>query len=105
LTKETLRRILTEPRNALVRQYEKLMELEGIRLEFREDALDEIVELALKRKTGARALRSIMEDIMLDLMYEIPGKEKIGTVVVDRDVVLKKESYRIVKKTKTKKAS
>ncbi|MGC9513175.1 MAG: ATP-dependent Clp protease ATP-binding subunit ClpX [Fidelibacterota bacterium] len=100
LTKETLRRILTEPRNALVRQYEKLLDLEGIRLEFREDALDEIVELALKRKTGARALRSIMEDIMLDLMYEIPGDKKIGTVVVDRDVVLKKESYKTVRKSK-----
>jgi ATP-dependent Clp protease ATP-binding subunit ClpX len=100
LTKETLRRILTEPRNALVRQYEKLLDLEGIHLEFREDALDEIVELALKRKTGARALRSIMEDIMLDLMYEIPGDKKIGTVVVDRDVVLKKKSYKTVRKSK-----
>jgi ATP-dependent Clp protease ATP-binding subunit ClpX len=100
LTRETLRRILTEPRNALVRQYEKLFELEGIELEFKKDALDEIVNLAMKRKTGARALRSIMEDIMLDVMYEIPGKRKIDKVIVDRDVVLKKQSYKIVKKSK-----
>ncbi len=100
LTRETLGRILAEPRNALVRQYQKLMELEGIQLEFKEEALHEIVDLALRRKTGARALRSIMEDIMLDLMYEIPGKKKVESLIVDRDVVLKKEAYKTIRKSK-----
>lgn len=100
LTRETLRLILTEPRNALVKQYEKLMELEGIDLEFIPEALDEIVDLALKRKTGARALRSIMENIMLDVMYDIPGKPKNQKVVIDLDTIRKKQSYKLVKKAK-----
>ncbi|MDD5583128.1 MAG: ATP-dependent Clp protease ATP-binding subunit ClpX [Candidatus Marinimicrobia bacterium] len=100
LTQESLKRILVEPRNALVRQYQKLMDIEGIHLEFKEDALDEIVALALKRKTGARALRSIMEDIMLDLMYEIPSRKKVGSVIIDRNVVLKKGMYKISDKSK-----
>ncbi|HDT12654.1 MAG TPA: ATP-dependent Clp protease ATP-binding subunit ClpX [Candidatus Marinimicrobia bacterium] len=100
LTRETLRRILTEPRNALVKQYEKLMELEGIELEFVPEALDEIVDMALKRKTGARALRSIMENIMLDVMYDIPGKSKNQKVIIDLDTVRKKQTYKLVKKAK-----
>jgi len=100
LTRETLRRILTEPRNALVKQYEKLIELEGVELEFHPEALDEIVNMALKRKSGARALRSIMENIMLDVMYEIPGKPKNQKVVIDMDTVLKKQTYKLIKKTK-----
>jgi ATP-dependent Clp protease ATP-binding subunit ClpX len=100
LTRETLRQILTEPRNALVKQYEKLMELENVELEFTSEALDEIVDMALKRKTGARALRSIMENIMLDVMYEIPGKSKNQKVVIDVDTVRKKQPYKLLKKAK-----
>ena len=87
LNEETLVEILTRPRNALVKQYEKLFEMEGVELKFTEDSLRAIAAEALRRKTGARGLRSIMEEIMLDVMYDIPSKEGIRECVISEDVV------------------
>ena len=75
LNREALRRVLTEPKNAITRQYEKLFKMDGVKLKFNEDALDLIVETAVKYKLGARGLRSIVESVMIDSMYEIPGTD------------------------------
>ncbi len=83
----TLKRILTTPKNALVKQYQKLFELDGVELRFTEDAVTAIAEKAAERKTGARGLRSIMEDIMMDIMYEIPSEPDIRAVDITEDVV------------------
>ena len=83
LEKEALIQILTEPKNALTKQYQKLFSMEGVQLEFREDALIEIAEKAMERKTGARGLRSIMEHVLLDTMYELPSLENVSKVVID----------------------
>jgi ATP-dependent Clp protease ATP-binding subunit ClpX len=79
--------ILTEPKNALVRQYQKLFEMEGVELEFREEALKSVARKALERKTGARGLRSILENALLDTMYHIPSEERLSKVVVNEDVI------------------
>jgi ATP-dependent Clp protease ATP-binding subunit ClpX len=80
-------RILTEPKNALVRQYQKLFEMEGAEIEFEESALREIARRAKERDTGARGLRSIVEEVMLDIQYELPDLEHKGKYVVDGAVV------------------
>src|ERR1700674_5323826 len=90
LDEESLVRILTEPRNALVRQYQKLFEMEGAELEFHTGALMEIARKAKERDTGARGLRSIVEEIMTDVMFELPEVETKGKYVVTEDVVLGK---------------
>ncbi len=87
LTEEALVEILTRPKNALVKQYQKLFEFENVNLEFTEDALRKIARLAIERKSGARGLRSIMENIMLDVMYEIPSRDNVKKVVITADVV------------------
>lgn len=91
LDKKALLSILQEPKNAIVKQYQKLMRMEGVDLEFTEDALAGIAEIAMKRGTGARALRSILEEVMLDIMYEIPSKENVSRCVVDDEVILGKK--------------
>ena len=96
LDKDTLIKILTEPRNALVKQYKKLLELDGVDLEFMDDALDAIAEEALRRNTGARGLRAIIEDVMLEVMYEVPSRIDITKVLVTRDVIAKKEKPLLV---------
>ncbi|MEU3463528.1 ATP-dependent Clp protease ATP-binding subunit ClpX [Streptomyces sp. NPDC006733] len=83
-----LTRILTEPRNALVRQYQKLFELDGVELEFTEDAVAAVAEQALLRRTGARAARTILEEVLLNVMYEVPSRNDVARVVVDRATVL-----------------
>lgn len=88
LDKEALIRILTEPKSAIVKQYQKLLELDGVKLEFDRDALTEIAETTLKRKTGARGLRAIMEKIMMDTMYEVPSDETIKECRITKDTVL-----------------
>ncbi len=103
LDEEALIRILTEPRNALVKQYEKLFELDGVSLEFHPDALRTVAQEALKRNTGARGLRAILEDIMLDVMYEIPSREDIARVIITRDTILKKEKPLVVAVDRKKK--
>ncbi|MFN7710180.1 MAG: ATP-dependent Clp protease ATP-binding subunit ClpX [Holosporales bacterium] len=79
--------ILREPKNALLKQYQKLFDMEGVKLTFTDDALEGVANLALKRKTGARGLRSIMEDILLDMMFDLPGNREISEVVINREVV------------------
>jgi ATP-dependent Clp protease ATP-binding subunit ClpX len=89
LTKEAFKSILTEPKNAILKQYKKLFMMEGIELEFDPFAIEAIVEKAMVRKTGARALRSIVEDIMLDIMFDLPNKEKVEKCIVIGDVITK----------------
>ena len=91
LDKAALVQILTQPRNAITRQYQRLFEYEGVKLRFTDDALEAIAEAALRRKIGARGLRMIIEDIMLDLMYTLPGQKKIRECVITREVVESKE--------------
>lgn len=87
LSIEDLRRILTEPRNALIKQYEKMFEMEGIKLKFTDTAIEAITNLAFRQKTGARGLRSILERIMLDVMYEIPSLTNVAECLVSEEVV------------------
>jgi len=91
LDKPALVQILTQPRNAITRQYQRLFEYENVKLRFTDDALEAIAEAALRRKIGARGLRMIIEDIMLDLMYTLPGQKKIRECVITREVVESKE--------------
>jgi ATP-dependent Clp protease ATP-binding subunit ClpX len=91
LDKAALVQILTQPRNAITRQYQKLFEYENVKLRFTDDALEAIAESALQRKIGARGLRMIIEDLMLDLMYSLPGQKKIRECVITREVVQSKE--------------
>ena len=87
LTGEAMVRILSEPKNALSKQYQKLFELDNVKLEFTKDALEEIAKRAVDRKIGARGLRSILESVMMDLMYEIPSDDTIGICTITGDVV------------------
>ena len=96
LTREALVDIVTKPKNALIKQYKKLVELDGVELVFSDDAIDAIVDKALERNTGARGLRSIIEDIMRDIMYDIPSNEKIVKCTITKDTVLNKKQPEIV---------
>ncbi len=89
-------RILTEPRNALVKQYNKIFEFEGASLRFTDDALEAVAQQAIERKIGARGLRMILEELMLDMMFMLPSQSEVKEVVVTRDVVLKKSSPLII---------
>lgn len=91
LNEKSLVKILTEPKNALVKQYEQLLKIEGVELQFTDEALEAMAKEAVQRKSGARGLRAIMEETMLDIMYEIPSKENVKECVVGEEVVLKKE--------------
>ncbi len=90
LTKDMLIKILMEPRNAILKQYQKLLALDEVRLEFDRSAMEAIAEKAMEKKTGARALRAIIEEFMLDIMYEIPKDINIGKVTITRDYIEKK---------------
>ena len=87
LSKATLVDILTKPKNAITKQYQKFFEMEGVKLEFTDDALEAVAELALKRGTGARGLRAVLEEAMLDLMYEIPSRDDVEECVVSEEVI------------------
>ena len=87
LTKEMMVKILSEPKNAILKQYQKLLELDEVKLDFTEGALEAIAEKAMEKDTGARALRSIIEEFMLDIMYEIPKDDNIGTVTITREYI------------------
>lgn len=91
LDRDALIRILTEPKSAIVKQYQKLLELDGVELEFEKEALEQIADTTLARKTGARGLRAIMENVMMDTMYHVPSDETIKTCLITKDVVLGKE--------------
>jgi ATP-dependent Clp protease ATP-binding subunit ClpX len=108
LDEDALVQILTKPKNAITKQYKRLFEFDNIELEFEEDALEEIAKVALKKKTGARGLRAILEQTMLDVMYDVPSNEKVKTVIITRDAILGLESPRIVegeRKSKVEKKS
>ncbi len=104
LDEESLLRILTEPKNALTRQYQKLLGMEGIRLSFARDALREVVKIAHSKKTGARGLRSVLEAVLVPIMFETPGREDIREILITREVILNREppAY-LLKKEKDKK--
>jgi ATP-dependent Clp protease ATP-binding subunit ClpX len=97
LDKDALIKILTEPKNALVKQYQKLFEIDDVHLEIESEALEAIAEKAIARSTGARGLRSIIEEIMLDIMYEIPSSDDIEKTIITKDTVEKKSEPTIVK--------
>jgi len=100
LDEDALIEILTKPKNALVKQYQKLFSIDGVKLTFTDDALRAIAKKAIERKTGARALRSILEDIMLDVMYLIPSEKGINECIINEDVVNKKSSPILIYKEK-----
>ena len=107
LNREALIKITTEPKNALVKQYKKLLEMDDVELIFEQEALEAIVDKAIERKTGARGLRSIIENIMRDIMFDIPSNEKIEQCIITKDTVLNNAGPKIienpnkVKKTKS----
>jgi ATP-dependent Clp protease ATP-binding subunit ClpX len=96
LDSEALMRILTEPKNALVKQYRKFFEFEDVELEFTRDALEAVAEQALKRGTGARGLRAILEEVLLNTMYDLPGRGDVSKVVIDADTVRQKVNPTLV---------
>ena len=102
LDEKALVEILTVPRNALIKQYKKIYDLENVKLTFTKEALSAIAKKAISRKTGARGLRSILEEILLDSMYEIPSDNNINEVVLNEDVVIGK-SKPIIAYAKNKK--
>ncbi|PZS05928.1 MAG: ATP-dependent Clp protease ATP-binding subunit ClpX, partial [Pseudonocardiales bacterium] len=102
LDRSALIRILTEPRNAYVKQYHKLFELDGVELELTDDALEAIADQAILRGTGARALRAVMEEVLLSMMYEIPSRDDVERVVITAEVVDKHVNPTIVPRTPPK---
>ncbi len=103
LRESDLIHILTEPKNALVKQYQKLFKLEGVDLKFTDDALKMLAKIAIQKGTGARALRAILEDIMMDMMFEIPSREDVTECLVTEEVVLKKGSPNLTLNQEVKK--
>lgn len=102
LNEEALVNILTIPKNALVKQYQKLFDMESVELKFTDQALIEIAKKAIQRKTGARGLRTIIEDTLLTVMFEVPGTKDLKEVIIDENVVLKKADPKFVMKKKSK---
>ena len=96
LDREALIKITTEPKNALVKQYKKLLQMDDVELIFEHEALEAIVDKAIERKTGARGLRSIIEEIMRDIMFDIPSNEKIEQCIVTKETVLDNQEPRII---------
>ncbi len=103
LDEDALVRILQEPKNALTKQYIKLLEMEDVELDFRDDAVREIAKKAIKRKTGARGLRTILEDILLDVMFDVPSSESVKKVVLDASVVNGENEPYIIHESSAKK--
>ena len=96
LSEDDLIRVLTEPKNAIVKQYKKLFQLEGVELEFEKDALREIAKKAIERKTGARGLRSIVENILGETMFEIPSDNNIEKVIITKECVVNQDKPKII---------
>ncbi len=107
LDEAALIQILTQPKNALIKQYKHLFEMEGAELEFSDDSLSAIAQKSMERKTGARGLRTIVENVLLNTMYELPSADNVEKVIVDKDVILGKNEPVMIYKTerKTKKAA
>jgi ATP-dependent Clp protease ATP-binding subunit ClpX len=104
LDHKALVRILTEPKNSIIRQYQKIFSFEEIELEFEAEAIEEVATIALERKTGARGLRSVLEQLMLDLMYEIPSDNNIDKIIITKDMVIK-QSKAVIKYSKKEKTA
>ncbi|MGB4140374.1 MAG: ATP-dependent Clp protease ATP-binding subunit ClpX, partial [Limnochordia bacterium] len=102
LDKRALIDILVQPKNALVKQYQRLMDMDGVELEFQDEALQAIADLALEQKTGARGLRSILESILQDTMYLVPSESDVKRCVITKEVVLKLEPPRLIRVDKSK---
>jgi ATP-dependent Clp protease ATP-binding subunit ClpX len=107
LDRDALVKILIEPKNSLVKQYEKILGFEDVELEFTDDGLEAIADQALLRGTGARGLRAIMEEVLLNTMYDLPGRTDVGKVLIDRDAVVEKVNPTLVprKATRQRKAA
>jgi len=103
LDSEAFVRILKEPRNALIKQYQKIFELDGVSLEFKENCLQAIAEEAMKRNTGARGLRAILEETLLDVMFDLPSREDIERCIITRETVLNKDTPMLATRNKPKK--
>ena len=104
LDEEALVQILTEPKNALIKQYMKFFEFDGVELEFTDDALEAVSEQSMLRGTGARGLRAILEEVLLNVMYDLPSREDVGKCVITREVVLEKVNPTLVPRTKERAA-
>lgn len=87
LSEDALVRIITEPKNALLKQYKKLFKIDGVELEIKEDAIRAVAQKALERKTGARGLRSILEGVMTDIMYEIPSRDDVTKCIITKETI------------------
>jgi ATP-dependent Clp protease ATP-binding subunit ClpX len=96
LDRDALIKILTEPRNALVRQYQRLFELDNVELEFTEPAVEAVADQALLRGTGARGLRAILEEVLQQVMFDVPSRDDVARVVITREVVLENVNPTIV---------
>ncbi|MEM9039582.1 MAG: ATP-dependent Clp protease ATP-binding subunit ClpX, partial [Actinomycetota bacterium] len=107
LDREALVSILTEPKNSLVKQYAKIFSFEDVELEFSQDGLEAVADQALMRGTGARGLRAIMEEVLLNTMYDLPGRDDIGKVVIDAETVTDKVNPTLVprKQSRQRKAA
>ena len=104
LDEEALMAILTEPKNALLKQYQKLFEMDGVKLKFTEDGLRQVAAEAILKKTGARGLRGILEDILVDVMYEIPSQESVRECIISDDVVARKKDPILVYESESESA-
>ena len=105
LDQEALVKILVEPRNALVKQYQKFFELENVTLEFADDALQAIAQQAILRSTGARGLRAILEEVLLDVMYDLPSRTDVERCVITAEVVLEKVNPTLVPRETTSRST
>ncbi len=103
LDEEALIRILREPKNALLKQYWKMLKMDGVELEFDDDAVEAIAKKAIERKTGARGLRAILEDLMMDIMYEVPSEQDAVKCIVHKDCVTEGARPELIKGAKPKK--
>ena len=103
LSEDDLLKVLVEPKNSIVKQYQKLFLLEGVVLEFEPLALKEIVKIAVEKKSGARALRSVMEDHLMDIMFQLPELEGIEKVVITKDTIVNRDDaiYEAINKRKS----
>ncbi len=103
LSEEALVRILREPKNALLKQYWKMLKMDGVELEFDDDAVEAIAKKAIERKTGARGLRAILEDLMMDIMYDVPSQQDAVKCIVHKDCVTENKRPELIKGAKPKK--
>jgi len=95
--------ILTQPKNAIIKQYQKFFEMENVRLEFTDEALRAVVHIAIRRKTGARGLRAVIEDAMLNIMYDLPSRKDVEACIVGEEVITRGEPPTILFRERTKK--